>query len=135
MTLFETTGQAGEGTAQSTALKALSLRQPWASLMAIGAKRNETRGWCTKHRGWVAIHAAGRMDDCEMDTALDPWFIEALAPHYRKPPEDDVRYIGDDLTLREPTREELRVASEIQEIAKIIRGVQSFVKRQAAKLS
>ncbi len=38
--------------------RAISLTQPWASLMAIGAKRIETRGWPTKFRGWVAIHAA-----------------------------------------------------------------------------
>lgn|GEM_PF-772603 len=36
----------------------LSLHQPWASLIAIGAKRYETRGWPTGHRGPLAIHAA-----------------------------------------------------------------------------
>lgn len=39
-------------------MKALSLTQPWASLIAIGAKRVETRSWSTNHRGPVAIHAA-----------------------------------------------------------------------------
>jgi len=38
--------------------RAISLTQPWATLMAIGAKRVETRGWNTHFRGWVAIHAA-----------------------------------------------------------------------------
>lgn len=41
-------------------VKALSLWQPWASLIAIGAKRIETRSWATKHRGPLAIHAAAR---------------------------------------------------------------------------
>jgi len=36
---------------------ALTLLQPWASLIAIGAKRIETRAWQTPHRGPLAIHA------------------------------------------------------------------------------
>lgn len=39
-------------------LKAVTLYEPWASLMAIGAKLNETRGCRTNHRGDIAIHAA-----------------------------------------------------------------------------
>ena len=38
--------------------RAISLTQPFASLMAIGAKKVETRAWRTHFRGWVAIHAA-----------------------------------------------------------------------------
>lgn len=39
-------------------MKALTLTQPWASLVAIGAKRIETRSWRTAYRGALAIHAA-----------------------------------------------------------------------------
>lgn len=39
-------------------MKALTLWQPWASLVAIGAKRVETRSWATSYRGPLAIHAA-----------------------------------------------------------------------------
>jgi hypothetical protein len=39
-------------------MKALTLRQPYASLVAIGAKRIETRSWRTRYRGPLAIHAA-----------------------------------------------------------------------------
>lgn len=39
-------------------MKALSLTQPWASLVDHGAKKVETRGWNTSHRGLIAIHAA-----------------------------------------------------------------------------
>jgi len=39
-------------------MKALSLTQPHASLIAIGAKRIETRSWKTSYRGPLAIHAA-----------------------------------------------------------------------------
>jgi len=41
-------------------MKALSLYQPWAHLLSIGAKRYETRGWATKYRGPIAVHAAKR---------------------------------------------------------------------------
>jgi len=39
-------------------MKALSLTQPWASLVAIGAKNIETRSWYSAYRGPVAIHAS-----------------------------------------------------------------------------
>ncbi len=39
-------------------MKAITLWQPWASLVAIGAKGYETRSWATRHRGPLAIHAA-----------------------------------------------------------------------------
>lgn len=37
---------------------ALSLHQPYASCIAIGAKKVETRHWKTSKRGLIAIHAA-----------------------------------------------------------------------------
>lgn len=39
-------------------MKALTLTQPWATLVAIGAKRMETRSWSTSYRGLLLIHAA-----------------------------------------------------------------------------
>ncbi len=39
-------------------MKALTVWQPWATLVAIGAKRIETRSWSTSYRGPLAIHAA-----------------------------------------------------------------------------
>lgn len=38
-------------------MKALTLYQPWATLVAIGAKKIETRSWYTAYRGPLAIHA------------------------------------------------------------------------------
>jgi hypothetical protein len=38
-------------------VKALTLTQPWATLMAVGAKRYETRSWSTSYQGPLAIHA------------------------------------------------------------------------------
>lgn len=41
-------------------MKALSLDQPYASLLVMGIKQIETRGWNSKHRGELAIHATAR---------------------------------------------------------------------------
>lgn len=41
--------------------RAISLLQPWATLMATGVKRVETRSWNTNFRGWIAIHASKRL--------------------------------------------------------------------------
>jgi len=38
-------------------MRALTIRQPWASLIAAGVKTIETRSWSTKYRGPLAIHA------------------------------------------------------------------------------
>ena len=38
--------------------KALSVRQPWASLIVGGLKTIETRPWRTRCRGRISIHAA-----------------------------------------------------------------------------
>ncbi|MDR3513969.1 MAG: ASCH domain-containing protein [Caulobacteraceae bacterium] len=43
-------------------IKAISLWQPWASLVAAHVKRHETRHWPTTYRGPIAIHAAKRLD-------------------------------------------------------------------------
>lgn len=41
-------------------MKALTVTEPWATLIAIGAKRIETRSWPTEYRGPVAIHSRAR---------------------------------------------------------------------------
>lgn len=38
-------------------MKALTITQPWAQLIADGRKHVETRSWPTRHRGPLAIHA------------------------------------------------------------------------------
>lgn len=39
-------------------MKALTLHEPWGSLIAYGYKRIETRGWNTEYSGPLAIHTA-----------------------------------------------------------------------------
>ena len=65
-------------------MKTITLTQPWATLIAVGAKRIETRSWSTGYRGPIAIHAAkGLADMSEQDlaelVAYEPFFT-ALGP-------------------------------------------------------
>lgn len=69
-------------------MKALTLWQPWASLVEARIKTIETRSWATSYRGPLAIHAAARRP-----TALDLDPIRTLTPeNYRRM---DVRLGGE----------------------------------------
>jgi hypothetical protein len=59
-------------------MKVISIIQPWATLIAIGEKRYETRSWNTKHRGELAIHASKKVDTriCKIEP-----FRSVLAKH------------------------------------------------------
>lgn len=67
-------------------MKALTLWQPWASAIAVGAKRNETRSWPAvssghAYRGWLAITAAKRTKDdsgTDIDAILAPRLMKSL---------------------------------------------------------
>jgi activating signal cointegrator 1 len=59
-------------------LKALSLTQPWATLVAIGAKRVETRSWSTPYRGPIAIHAAKGFPRDARGVCFDDPFYDVL---------------------------------------------------------
>lgn len=39
-------------------MKAITIWQPWATLLPLGIKLYETRSWATSYRGPIAIHAA-----------------------------------------------------------------------------
>lgn len=58
-------------------MKAISLWQPWASAIAIGAKKIETRHWSTSYRGPLAIHAA-KKKDC-LDTIYEAGIFKAFS--------------------------------------------------------
>jgi len=62
-------------------VKILTLHQPFATLMALDAKRFETRGWRTGYRGPLAIHAAqGLPEQYRALVATEP-FKSVLAAH------------------------------------------------------
>lgn len=68
------------GRGEGARLQVLTLRQPWAALVACGAKRYETRSWATRHRGPLAIHASARWRAADRALlALEPW-RSALGP-------------------------------------------------------
>ena len=43
-------------------MKVLTIKQPYASLIAYGKKKYEFRSWKTKYRGEILIHASKRSD-------------------------------------------------------------------------
>ena len=51
-------------------MQALSIRQPWAWLIAHGHKHIENRSWSTSYRGPVLIHTGKRLDQ-DADFARD----------------------------------------------------------------
>lgn len=48
---------------------AISVRQPFASLILLGHKQIETRNWPTSQRGPILIHASKSIDNLERVTA------------------------------------------------------------------
>lgn len=75
-------------------IKALSLWQPWASLIAVGAKTYETRSWKADYRGPLLICASKRgqrpgFNRLEiMDLLLNhPEFFKSLMVRYGDPGE------------------------------------------------
>ncbi|CAI6074776.1 hypothetical protein PAECIP112173_02343 [Paenibacillus sp. JJ-100] len=59
-------------------MKAVTIIQPWATLVALRIKTLETRSWATKHRGPLAIHAGQKVDK---EACLIPQIREALLKH------------------------------------------------------
>jgi activating signal cointegrator 1 len=55
-------------------MKALTLTQPWASLVDNQAKKIETRSWYTSYRGPLVIHAAKGYPRWCKETAGEPTF-------------------------------------------------------------
>lgn len=62
-------------------MKALSLTQPWATLVACGRKKIETRSWSTKYRGPLYIHAAKGFPRWAQDFARDVYGNPAVLPY------------------------------------------------------
>lgn len=52
-------------------MRALTIRQPWASLIALEQKRIETRSFATKYRGPVLIHAGASATKSELEFEND----------------------------------------------------------------
>src|SRR5580698_8114219 len=57
---------------------ALSLTQPWATLVVTGQKKIETRGWRTGYRGLLGIHASKGFPGAAKDLCATEPFMGAL---------------------------------------------------------
>ncbi len=71
-------------------VKAISLWEPWASLMRCGAKSIETRSWSTPYRGPLLICAAKRKMRPE-----EQWFLRDLRIRFGDEP--TIQLLGDPL--------------------------------------
>src|SRR6516225_7890942 len=68
-------------------MHALSVMQPWASLIIGGVKRVETRSWCTGFRGRLAVHASSRLPpDFDDLTRREPIRSALPSPPWKQPP-------------------------------------------------
>ncbi len=52
-------------------MKVLTLKQPWATLVAEGIKKYEFRSWKTNYRGKILIHAGAGIDKEDMKKFKD----------------------------------------------------------------
>src|SRR4030042_1079225 len=65
-------------------IKAISLWEPWASLVRTGAKKWETRSWATNHRGPLLICAAkGGLPKAELREILQDGVIQEGLYHIK----------------------------------------------------
>lgn len=60
-------------------MKVISLLQPWATLVVIGAKLYETRSWKTEHNEEILIHASKKMTKAQKALCKTEPFKSALA--------------------------------------------------------
>ena len=62
--------------------KALSLTQPWATLVVLGEKLWETRSWHTLYRGPLAIHAAKKFPRAaKLLAETDAYYVTTLGKY------------------------------------------------------
>jgi len=67
------------------AIKALSIRQPWAWLICAGYKDIENRSWHTIFRGRIYVHAGKTMDVNVPSLSLtESWILERLSPEQQE---------------------------------------------------
>lgn len=59
-------------------MKALSVKQPWASLIDDGTKTIETRKWSTRYRGDLLICASQKVDESCTEEIWHPLLGHAL---------------------------------------------------------
>ena len=72
--------------AESVSIKCITLFQPWASLVALGAKKIETRSWRIWYRGPLLIHASRAFPRYARDLCKkEPFATILLGAGYKHP--------------------------------------------------
>ena len=79
-------------------MKAITILEPWASLIACGSKKIETRSWRTNYRGKIAIHAGKKFmhGSIEKFIAIEGWDRYAKMS---RPLEQNNMYLEEGVTL------------------------------------
>lgn len=72
-------------------MKALTVLQPWASLLACGRKKIETRSWKTNYRGKILIHA-GLGDPLELKKGDIGVYSNIIGKPYLLNAVNEIRY-------------------------------------------
>ena len=63
-------------------MKAISLTQPWATLVVTGEKKIETRSWRANYRGVLAVHASKGFPKEAKELIYQEPFKSALSKHH-----------------------------------------------------
>jgi len=82
---------------EAAMMKTITLWEPWASLVALNQKKNETRSWYTDYRGALAIHSAKKISRAIAIMARQEPFFTALSPRhdiYRNEDDGEIEAIG-----------------------------------------
>ena len=77
-------------------MKVLTIKQPWATLIAEGIKEYEFRTWNTKYRGYILIHAGKSIDQEAMRRFKDYNFEYPTGCIIAKAKLTDSVYVDDD---------------------------------------
>ncbi|MCL4296316.1 MAG: 2-oxoglutarate dehydrogenase E1 [Anaerolineae bacterium] len=59
-------------------MKVITLTEPWATLVLLGAKKNETRSWQTNYRGQIGIQASKSFPNWAKDLCMVEPFASVL---------------------------------------------------------
>ena len=120
----------------SRAVKVISLYQPWATLVVIGAKKFETRSWKTNYRGPLLIHASKRFTKAEQSLCAE-WPFRKYVQNSALPTGAIVGRV--DLTDCMPTEEWLKQNTQpTGPVARLVeqdlsKGVELFLKQTSAE--
>lgn len=96
-------------------LRCLTLHEPWATLVANGVKKIETRSWSTSYRGPIGIHAALHLRDEYRELSRTGPFLEELgvAPQFYLGCVIAVGYLSACFTLKDTSKYLLLSGKEV----------------------